>query len=294
VAFGKKAWAELGRWFPDARTEVRVLGAVADGTADVLSLGAMVAGPPAKPATIAILDWKTGWSMDEHEYQLMGYADAVRHQFGMPASGYITAIEVWTTHLEQRTRNLTEAQLDGFRARVQAQIDHAGRQYAPGGHCKFCHRQNACAARDDYVRGSVVALVPADGQQHPLTREQLAQYWDRSRVIRRALDAYERLIDDALDEGPIDLGDGRQLALTETEQDEIKPTRAASLLRSEGWTEDELELVLRASKSGLEAVVKDRVAKGGAAAEMRRLLGMLRAAGAVEKKTKHTKRIITL
>lgn len=296
VSYGRQAWAELGRYVPGAKTEQKLEGPVTVGTADILGLAQLQAdGHADETVHLAILDWKTGWSYDEHGYQLLSYADAAREVHGMPTSGYVTGIEVWLRHREYRIRNFTEPELDGFRERAKRQLELVGRQYAAGGHCKFCPRQNACPARDEYLRASVTALVPADAEPKAITREVLGQLYERSKVIAKALRAYEQLLDAALKDGPIPLGAGRALALEPVEQDEIKAVVAESVLRDKlGWGDAELAEVLGATKSGLERVIKARVAKGGAAAEMRRVLGALREAGAIAKIEKHQKKVIDL
>lgn len=291
VSYGRQAWAEVAQYYPDAKTEQKLDGAVTMGTADVLSLG----GEAGRLETLAILDWKTGWSGDEHQYQLMAYADAARAQYGMPTSGYITAIEAWLRHREMSTRNFTQEQLEGFRERAAYQIKQAGKQYGPGGHCKFCRRQNQCPARDQYLRASVTALVPAEGEFRVITREVLGQLWSRSRDLAKALRAYESLVDEALVDGKIPLGDGKALSLETTEQDEIQPIGATAVLKSEfGWTDLDLAEVLSATKSGIERVVKGKVAKGGGAAAMRQILGRLRDVGAITKIEAKRKKVIEL
>lgn len=295
VAYGRQAWEDVARWLPAPKVEVRLDGEVTCGTADVISVGVPDSATPARPSALGLLDWKTGWSGDEHQYQLMGYADAARAQIGMPVSGYITGFEVWIRSREYRTRNFSAIELDGFRERAQRQIELIGKQYAAGAHCKFCPRQHQCQARDEYLRGTVAALVPANPeQQRAITREVLGQLYERRKLVGRAIDAYDKLLDDALADGPVPLGDGRMLGLKSAEQDKLDGAIVAELLVTEfDFSSQDLSAVLNASKSGIERVVKSRVAKGGCAAEMRRILGRLREAGGVSKVEVQRKEIIT-
>jgi len=290
AVFGRQSWAELSKWMPNALTEQRVEGPVTMGTADVLSV--VYGDDDDHPETLAVLDWKTGRSGDEHPYQLMAYADAARAKFGMPASGYVSGFEVWTALREQRTRNFTVAELDGFRERAAKQIARIGEQYAAGPHCKFCPRQYQCPARDEYLRGTVAALVTTDGEQRAITREVLGTLYERSKIITRALAAYGKLLDEALADGPIALPDGRVLGLKTVERDELDGCKTSTILSNDcGFTEDDLSEVLSATKSGIERVVKSKVAKGGGAAAMRQILGKLREAGAITKITLMQKEI---
>lgn len=292
ISAGLQAWEEIAQWMPEAKTEVPLDGAVTKGTADVLSV-AYPSDNPHMPDSTAILDWKTGWSGDEHKHQLMAYADASRHLYGMPSTGYITAFEVWLRAREYRTYNFTADELDGFRDRAQRQLELIGKQYAAGPHCKFCPRQNQCQARNEFIRASVVALIPSDDEAHALTRDQLGALYERSKIVEQALRRYGKMLDAALDDGPIELPDGRALRLVTVERDEIQAVAAERILRDEfGWVDDELSEVLGVTKSGIERVAKSRFRKGGAAAAMRKILGRLREADAITKTTSRRKEIV--
>jgi Protein of unknown function (DUF2800) len=286
VVYGRQAWAEIGRWFPDPHAEVRLDGEVSQGTADVLSLVPWRRST-IPPESMALADWKTGWGHDEHRYQLMAYADAARAEFGMPTSGYITAIEVWLQHRETITRNFTWDELEGFRKRAKRQIEQVGKQYSAGLHCKFCPRRNQCPARDEYLRASVVALVPAGDEPRALTREVLGSLYERSTMLGRALRNFDALLDDALADGPVPLGNGKMLALVSKQQDEIDATKALPLL-----ADSDLTSALSVSKAAIEREIKARVAHGGAASEMRRVLGALRELDAINQVEKKTKTVV--
>lgn len=293
VSCGRQALAEIDKWLPNRRTEVKVEGPVTIGTVDILSVGDLVDGVP---ATLAIPDWKSGWSGDDHRRQLMAYADATREMFGMPATGYISAFEIHLSRSAITTHNFTAAQLDGFREHMAEQIRSAESehpQYAAGAHCKFCPRQNQCQARDEYLRATVMAIEPYATKDHAITREVLGLLYDRSKMLARALAQYNQALDDALGCGPITLPDGRVLALVEREVDNIAAVKVSQILRDEfDFDDHDLAKVLGATESGIERAIKDRVAKGWASAQMRKILGRLREVGAVTKTTSIRKEII--
>jgi hypothetical protein len=273
VAAGRTIWAEVGKWYPQAKTEQRIEGLVTCGTADVLSVG---------DGTLAVLDWKTGWGRNDHDDQLMAYADAARYQHTMPASGYITAIEAWTAHRETITRNFTADELDGFRARADDQLAHAGSQYSAGRWCDYCAHQNHCPARDEYLRASVVALTD---EPTAMTAETLGSLYDRAKMLRSALARYDRLLDDELAKGrPVPMGGGKIITLEVQEQDEILPIEAQNVLTSEGFTSDDITEIMKVPKAAIERVLKGKVDKGAAAGAMRQVMAALREAGAVGKK----------
>lgn len=301
VAFGRQAWAEIREYFPGAATEVALENDLLTGHLDVFSALFMGhddidGGLGGLPETMAVLDWKTGWSGDEHRWQLKSYADLARSRFGMPKSGYITVVEVHLPLREMSVENLTAEALDGFRAKLKEQVEHAGRQYAPGSHCKFCPRQHECLAREDYLRSTTMALEPMGAREivRP-SREMIARLWDRSRLLKRYLARYEAIVDEMLVDGPLDLGDGRQLALVTEEQDRLDAVKLESLLRAAHWTDDELSQVLTASKAGLERVVKSKVPprkNGGACGAMRNILGALREDGGITRVEKTSKEVV--
>lgn len=121
VHFGRQAWDEKGVYFPSPLIEHRVESSVCRGTLDV-GAAVIVDG---ELTALRVLDWKTGWGTDLHPYQLKGYALGLVEEFGWPENGVVSVFEVWTTHRQTRTTNLTREDLDGFRDELTKILESA-------------------------------------------------------------------------------------------------------------------------------------------------------------------------
>jgi len=288
VAYGRQAWDEIKQWVRGTiKTEEPLSGPVCGGTTDVIAIeqSEMLKGV----LSIVVIDWKTGWSQNEHPWQLTGYADCARAQFGMPVSGHILAFEIWVRSKQYRSHKLTEGMLDAFRTRLSSQFEQVGKQYGAGTHCQYCPRINQCQVRADYVRGTMAALTTVG--ETGLTREDIGRLYEKSKVLDKALRTYGKLLDEELALGPIDLGDGRKLTLVETEREKISARNAWPVLMGAIDAED-LDNVLSVSKTKLYDCVKARAKKRQGAAQQRKIMAELRDAKAVFKTTYQKKAVI--
>jgi hypothetical protein len=282
---GSKLWLEVSRWFPDVATEIKIEGPVTRGTIDVICV---------EPDALAIADWKTGRSGDEHKYQRMAYADAAREIFGIPSRGFIPTFELYTALGEIQCVNLTEEMLDGFREQCREQIksalsDHP--QYAPGAHCKFCPRQNECAALEDYNRTSASSLIETGSTA--LTRDDVGRLYDRYKLLKDAIVKYENMLDSVLEDGSIDIGNGRVVQLKDEKRETIEASNdVLDVLAS--FAIDDASLLLGESlpKSAIKRACKAISAKGKASALERSIMKELRESGFVTKKTIKKKEIV--
>jgi hypothetical protein len=289
VDYARIAWREIKKHFPMAETEVRVEGPVTRGRVDILSV---------TPELIAIGDWKSGYSRDEHPRQLMGYADAARAQFFEPSGGIILGVEIWLRLKELRIHHFTMPALDGFRKRIASQIKNSqsdNPDYAPGPHCTFCpHSQ--CKAREEYNRSTCQSIAEV-GDGKAIQVGQIGALWERSRMLKKALASYESLVDDALLDGPLDLGDGRELRRHVTEVDSIKAEPAAQVLANDlGFTDGEVFECMKMSKGSLLGIVRRKLGekppRGEVGKSKTAAMRALHAAGAVGSRTKSDKRIV--
>lgn len=286
---GRQAWDEVKHLFLEPHTEHMMAMDLAPsvllrGTSDLVGIDD--GGP------LNVLDWKLGWAPSEHPAQLKSYACCARANYGMPTSGIITGVEVWVRIGEMRVYQFDEAALDSHIAELLAQVDQVGKQYGPGlDPCRYCPHQQHCEARSEWLRGSVAALAPV-ANNVPVTRDLIGSLYDRSRQLGSALRQYDRALDMMLAEGPVPLGDGRQIVLEQVEQDKLSPSCSMSYLIDElHATPEELDSALSLTKSGLERVVKNRARRGDGAAMMRDALSRLRELGALEKVQKQKKKV---
>jgi len=291
-AGGVTAWKEISPWFPDPESQHPVSGETTKGTADLVS-AVYVSDLTTELATLAVLDFKLGMSGDQHAPQLMAYALGLVDKYGFPESGYVLGVEVHLMPARYFVHRFVEEQLEGFRLRLKLQHAQAGKQFSPGDECKFCPRNHDCPARSQWMREAAqsIALV-TDNQGALADRELLGALWDRSKQLTRALDAYGKAVRVALQAGPIDLPDGRELVIEESETDVVDAAAAMGPVIEFGL---DPSTVYKCSKSGIKAAIKQlaEVAKASGerlnqAALNRTVLGHIDAAGGLSKKTRQT------
>lgn len=242
---------------------------------------------------LAVLDWKLGFKPSEHPNQIRGYARLARDRWGMPATGYVYGIEVWVRLGEAITHKFTDHQLDLLTVELQEQVRLGPKQYGPGfDACRYCPRQNACEALNEWRRGSVSALAPVS-QNQPITRELVGSLFERKKQLDAALRQYDKVLESMLAEGPVPMGDGRYITQQAQEVDVIRPSEALEFFeRVLEMQPHELDEAVSISKTALGRVVKARVAKGQGAAAERRVITALRAKGAIRKGIRQQKRIV--
>lgn len=286
TAFARQGWSEVKRYFPLAQSEVRLSGPVTKGRADVVS---------ATPEVLAFLDWKTGRVSDEHPGQLMAYADAARAQFFEPESGEVLAVEVWLRTRELKVERFTMAQLDGFRERLLEQIRKAGKEYNPGEHCRFCPHLAACDAREKWLQSTANAIAAAP-ETGLADRELLGSLWERSRALRSALAQYEKAVDAALAEGPLELPGGARLEKRTTEYETLRAREAWPVLEDLGLTEDQIAGALSMRKSAVVDAIRanlgEKPARGAVGKAKAEAMQRLRDAEAVDVAVKTERRIV--
>jgi hypothetical protein len=276
----KEAWEWLSKWYPKAECECHMAADLSDevtlrGTSDLVS----VAGH-------AVLDWKFGWSPSEHPNQIRSYAYLLRDMHGMPDRGYILGAEVWVRIGEVRIHKFRDEDLDRLRDELLAQVADPNRYGPSYDACRYCPRQMNCRAKDEWTRSGITALEAIDDESS-ITPTVIADLYDRSRVIGRALRHYDKVLKSMIASGPVVTSDGREITIDQQEQDYIRPSKAMRILREElKLTKDEVNIALKITKSGLQEVLKGRAPKGKAAAYMRETLERLCEVGAVEKVTK--------
>jgi hypothetical protein len=285
VASGQKAWVVYGPYFPDAEVERAVECRQCLGTADVVSV---VRGDDGGLLAIRICDWKTGHGSDYHPRQLQGYALCLVVEHGWPANG-VSIVEIHTVTHQARTINLTQIELDAF-AVVLSEIawqakggDPSKLDYLAGAHCRWCPHRAGCGTRERWLRESTTALVAVE-HGLPVTRETLGRLYLQSREVRRALDQFDTAVGAALQEGPLDLPDGRRVELTSQPREKINLTLAYPVLVELGLVdcgEDEEALKGDLPKSRLNDLLKLRAPRGGKARLYRQVMDALEAAGAV-------------
>lgn len=295
VRLGRKAWAEVGPYFPRPRVERPVGSSVCVGTSDVVQIihapvseSCLDYDRSAPPLALRVADWKTGWARGTHPYQLRGYALGLVEEFGWPSNGVVSCFEIHTSHQQTITTNLGRADLKQFSSELAqiieiAEKDPSKLEYRAGNHCNFCLHFASCEVRESWARGAVTSLIAVD-RGALITREMIGEAYGKFQAAERACAQFKRLVEAALEDGPIPLPDGRQIAYIESEREKIAMGPAIRALVRSGRVdcgEDEDTLKGDLSKKALDAWAKGNAPKGGKAALMRKVMAELRDADAI-------------
>lgn len=271
VAYGRKAWRELAKYFPAPKVEERLESDYAPGTADILH---------ADGVTLVVGDWKSGRIRRNHTEQMAGYASAALEKFGAPESGEVTSCVIWLRDLEAEVVVWTVAELEQWRARYDAQQARIGKEYAPGEHCGFCPLRLECRAHQNYLTTSATALMTAPPAT--VTPQLLASLYPQSRALKKALDSYEAALKEQLEQhGSLAIGDGTVISLGEGTRSEIDAKAAWPILEDEGLSRDDINGLLSVGKGALEEIIGSRAPKGTKGKRQAAVMDRLRTAGAV-------------
>lgn len=291
---GRKALAALARHLPSPRVEHAMSMILADGVelrgkSDVVSVTEAEEGGL---LALAVIDWKSGRVKRQHAGQLRSYGLLWRHQFAdtMPRSGFVLGAEAWLRFGELEIRHMTADDLDRHRLALLDQIKASQRtmvQYGPGSACHFCPRKQVCGAHAEWVQGSISALTPV-GQNHPVTRETIGALYYRAKALRVALSQYDDVLADMLSEGPVPLGDGKQVRISIEERDRITAA-ALPVLREQGFTEAEIALCTRVAKTELLNIVGEKSPRGLGKRNKDKVMSALKTAGAVDREPRREK-----
>ena len=286
--FGRKIWNGIQKMFPNPEAEHYVSGFAGEGwysqgTTDLLSRSYDEAGVL---LTMAVLDWKTGRSNDEHEHQLLSYAANAVAQYGMPASGYVGGLEVHVLNFETFGHKFDLKDIEWLRGRLNSSVEHK-RRFAPGLHCKFCPRTLQCDARERWLRSGATSLVELPKGE--ITPTVLAHLYPRFKVLEKAMKDYASLLNEALDDGPIDMGDGTQMIMTRKVEERISYKETSPLF--EDFSNDERATFLTVSKGKLLDLIGNKKESGTKKAAKEAFIEQVRGKGGILNRVKNSRRI---
>jgi hypothetical protein len=261
------------------------------GTADVIAHFAEDGDGVLAPRGV-VLDWKTGYNESDHYYQVLGYAALAYASLHAPFSEYdeirLAATKVHTVivaHLRLnmvKTYEVTQANLLDFGKRLGTIIADENPAYSPSEEtCRYCPLAFECQARRKLIEAAgrdVLAI--AQGGDHELTPEMLAIVYPQSRMIRQALDAYDRAVKEAVAYagGRLPSGDG-ELVLEERTRETIDYDPSIIDMYAKP---DSIRLTV--GKKELADAVKASAEQGQKGKAIKACLEELRAAGRVTEK----------
>ncbi len=285
VHIGRQAWEKYGHLFPDAKTEVRLVGTVTQGTADVLSVS----------EGIAALDWKTGYGTAQHPNQLLSYVAAAVDSYGWPeGADTVLGVEVHTAHQEANVHHFSKAHVEGFVERAHRSIVEAHLKkppHNPGSWCGFCPRKHECGAYPAWLRLNSALL--ASVEPTAISREQLGELFDRSKVIAQALAEYNRLLDIELAHGDIHLPDGSVLTRKPVEKSVLDASVVGDVLADEfDLNFDDIMSCMKVTKSALNDLLGSKAPDRMKGKWQKKALQIIDDNGGVTKRREYHKKLV--
>jgi hypothetical protein len=239
---------------------------------------------------VIVIDWKTGWGPVEHPWQLKGYSLCLREQCGMPAPGYIIAIEAWLRTATWRVYHLYDADLDKIRDTI-AELFFTSRSATPGRHCAYCAaRMGRCQEYTEWL--NAMALIVMSGRR--LGDYSLGELWEPVKLLESMIARYKSVVRERLTNGPLSLGDGREICYKDRDIEKLRPLETIKTLNKHGYGNDDIARCLRIPKAEIQNMIGDYTGKGEKTKKYRALMKELRGAGGTDKITQrriHTRKV---
>jgi hypothetical protein len=263
---------ELGLGVPDAMEEELDNG-VLSGHPDAEWIGS---------DAVWIIDWKSSRLDVNYFHQLMGYARLRIKEIRAAVNG-CHLIVAWLRDGTVERYHVTAADIEAWTDRLPP----SGGAYVTGAHCSHCSRAHDCPAQREDMRqaltvvdeGFSIDVSKLDGATKAKVHRKLKmlasikEHWD------------EALRNDIRANGPVDCGDGFQLALVPEKGKRDIDTLKAWPIISANLTDEELAPCLRIGVTAIQdAIAKKAPPRKGAEAK-RQLWAALEAADAVHQGT---------
>lgn len=278
--YGRKAWEELRDSFPRPETEVVVQYKhphfTLTGHID-LDCNLEVEG--------RFLDWKSGRKEESDYYaQLAGYATCLVLDRGYKS---VTATVVWLRSQTIETYHFTRQDVLAFVQQIDEKLQ-PGSPYSHGPQCTACRRSHDCEAliavgRRDVAIFSNLDVATAVAQASPA---ELVSIRRRAKMLATFLDSLDESLRRRISQdGPLDSGDGYQLALVEEPGKREVDTEKAWPVLMNHLTDTELAACVSVSAKKVDDSVGKKAGRGKGAEAKRQLAAELEAAGAVTQPT---------
>ena len=281
--FGAQAWREIQHAFPNPLTEQELTAGELSGHIDLLSLRL-------SDGRANIADWKSGYKQSDYYHQVMAYATLVMENFPDVQAVFLTII--WLRDREVETFRATREGVAEWNGELQRKVlKWDGVSYSAGEHCQWCPRFATCPARHALVKsaveeatgGGLASVMHAD---YPVDiRPAFVAFYTSGKfqLAKQLLKRLDDLIRAEIEvRGPLDLGNGRELALVAEPRDTIDPLK--------GWpvflqylTQEQLAPAVKIGKTALLDAVGATVAKGKGKIK-EQIMSELKAVDAVAKK----------
>jgi|WetSurMetagenome_2_1015567.scaffolds.fasta_scaffold38281_1 hypothetical protein len=225
-----------------------------------------------------VQDWKSGWGDKEYEAQMMGYAWLVFQKYPDLEEVMIRVVRLQLQKMDVKV--VSRAYAESWYEELVRNTLHNTKTFSPGGHCDKCPRQAECPALA--AQNRQMALMLFEGEQ-ALTRKTVPELWYRVAAAQKVLDYFHAWTRNQVSaHGPIDMGNGKQLALITTHRTKIDASKTWPFME-EALTPNEVAACVTIKKTDLEEALKAHAPKGKKGETVKAFFEKLAAAGATAK-----------
>lgn len=236
-----------------------------------------------EPTRAFILDYKTGRQHEDHYHQMASYAYGTWAQQDYPAPYTVYVTSVYLEDNAVKPYEFTNGQLEEWAAELSAKI--LDTHYMTGRKCAFCTLQDTCPAYAVYGANARAFLLANPNIPAPtweaMTPEDRGALVDAMYVLEKSIARVKLgLRNQVKKAGSLDVGEGKEYALVETNERQIDVTKAMPVLVARIGK----QAVARNSRLPLDAVLTEfaaKAAKGKKAIARKDLLEELEAVGAI-------------
>lgn len=232
-----------------------------------------------KNTNFVVIDWKTGRKEYDPLPQLKGYSLIEWMAQGSPALESFKLVTVWTRLNIIETVEVTADDLLAFEGELMDIVTAKERKYNPNdSNCVFCPLQHDCPARLRYLQASgedIRAIVGDSGGE--VTPFRLAALYPQSRMLKKSLDKYEKMLKQVVADAGGNLGN---LSFKEEQRQEV--TYDAEIIAE---VLGEVEQKHKISKTDLKQMVDKVAPQRGKGKMLKELIDILESRGMIETKT---------
>lgn len=280
----RQVWLNMSERLHVMDVEVRLAEELAggqillQGTADIIAAAHKEPGEP-----LVLWDWKSGRVQRNYWPQLYAYA-----YLGIKAYPEASAVRVAICWIRDRKVEIRELKLEDiteWRDRMRRAAESVANDvfFPSPENCEYCPRRHVCPGRRQLIRNAITCWPDVEAPPG-LPAQRLGNLYTQSKMLARALSAYNDALRTALEDGPITTEDGKVLSLEEQEREKINPAEAWPTIVDEIGTEGAVEAV-SLSKTRLRKAVSARTPRGHKGERYNALLNALDERGAVSRKT---------
>ena len=279
---GVKCWGELKDLFGKVSTELRLTAGTDTQEGNEGMLVGHIDVAHSSPKKSLILDWKTGRLDINYYHQLAAYAYLMMTDTQCQE---VQAYIVWVRDGTYESFSFDRKTLEAWVQRFMDEVIYApAGQYKVGAHCRFCPRFYNCPGRTGILKATARDLL-----EKPIVEGDLdypfAELYGRVKMLQGAINQFDVCLRSHVTlNGPIDLGEGRQLQIIEQDRESLDTRKSWGVL-SRQLDEEELAAACKIGKGKILQAIRDKAARGQKGKAVEKLMTELRAIGAVETRT---------